>query len=307
MNPGGILAQWFHYYGMSRDDLLALLNTFSLVFEHVEVFEPQRGDLILLGSDRSFSFDFDRIRSRMNSEGNAERLKQLDLPSLHDLLALYQFSLDGTDVPREVLSAKKNTDDNMLLEFSAPKHLYDRAGEENRELLFRLRNRGKIYRGTPGEHLALAEGAVRAWDLAGAAQELDLEEASPSPFRNGVHNLRGRILLLRAGQEKSPRLIAQALAEIEAALACDSTSSTSYFLKGSALLQEGSAGEAVASFQTALRLGEDPALALCFLGMALERSGQIENAINAYRDALALDQANPIARQGLNRLATKGD
>lgn len=302
MNRGGILAQWFHYYGMSTDDLLALLNTFSLVFDYVEIFEAQRGDLIILGSDSPFDFNLSTIRSRMESEGNDEKMRLSGLPDLYDLLALYLFPLDSENMPDPIRNARVNTDDNMLLEFSAPKHLYSHAGDENRELLSRFRNRTRIYRGVAGEHILLAEGAVRAWDLAGATAELLLEEGSPAPDWNAIHNLKGRILLLRASRESNPGLSRPALAEIDEALAVDSTSSTSHFLKGSALLQLGDPGSAATSFEAALRLGEDPAVVLGFLGLAQENIGATDAAVRSYRGALSLDGSNPLARQGLGRL-----
>ncbi len=302
LRKDGILAQWFHCYGMATADLLALLNTYRSVFEHVEVFETQPGDLVLLGSRSPIRFDFDTIEARMDRPGNRAKMKALSLPGLYDLLALYLFPIEEEALPDTIRLAKLNTDDNMLLEFSAPKHLHSSEGEANRKLLFRLRQRQKIYRGIPHEHLRLAEGAVRAWDLDGARAELALEEEGADADSTGVGNVRARILLLRAAREGNSNLAALALGRLEEVLERDPTSATAHFLKGSALLQAGSPEEAETSFREARRLGEEPGVVNTYLGVTAEQLGRKRDALDYYTRALGADPANPVARAGMARL-----
>jgi len=50
LNKSGIMAQWFHIYEMNEMIIRTVLRTFSTVFPHMEVWESQSGDMIMLGS-----------------------------------------------------------------------------------------------------------------------------------------------------------------------------------------------------------------------------------------------------------------
>ncbi len=305
LRPGGIVAQWFHYYSMGEEDLLSLLRTFSDVFPYVDVFLSSPGDLVLLGSESPILFDITRLAIRMEEKNSAAAFRTVGIQSPLDLLSLYLFSINDetrTGVREKLASYPMNTDDNMLLEFSAPRHLYDRESEKNRDVLARFQERSKVHIATSGNYLGLAEGSVRAWDLPGALEELRLESESAEPDWAGIHNLRARILLLRAGREQKAEFVSLAIEEVESALAVDSLSSTAHLLLGSAWLQKREPARAADRFSRALELGEDPALVLSFLGTAREMEGRAGDAIEAYRRALELDPANPVARQGLARL-----
>lgn len=50
LQDGGVMAQWFHIYEMHDGIVDLVLKTFTTVFPNVEVWEPENGDIILLGS-----------------------------------------------------------------------------------------------------------------------------------------------------------------------------------------------------------------------------------------------------------------
>jgi len=50
LNMNGIMAQWFHIYEMNDLIVHTVLRTFNSVFPYIEIWEPQSGDMILLGS-----------------------------------------------------------------------------------------------------------------------------------------------------------------------------------------------------------------------------------------------------------------
>ena len=57
LKPGGIMAQWFHVYEMNDDIVEMVVRTFGSVFPVMEIWEPNAGDIIMLGSDRPWQSD----------------------------------------------------------------------------------------------------------------------------------------------------------------------------------------------------------------------------------------------------------
>ena len=305
----GLVAQWLQYYSMSMDDIFSVLHTFAEVFDYVDVYQPAQGDLILIGSGRPVPILPDRFEERCAPPRIARTLREVSIESATDLLTMYLFSIERKNENsawKVVRDYRLNRDDNMLLEFSAPRHLDDPGLLENRAALAGLHDRSRLHRATGGAHLALAESAVRLWDLTVAEEELAIEESKQDGDLVGVHNLRSRILLSRAGWEKRPELIGEAVAEANRAIRIDPRSSTARFLLGSAAIGQGEWDEAVRLLHEALELGEDRLVTSVYLGIALERGDRIEEAIEAYRTALSIDPENEPARNGLARLE-RGD
>lgn len=303
--PGGVVSQWIQYYGMSRRDLFSVLHTFASVFEYVDVFLPARGDLVLLGSREPIRFDFPKIEERVASPGVRPVLEEVSITGAYDLLTMYLFTIrreENDRAWRAVREAPLNRDDNMLLEFSAPRHIDDTGVFDNRDALARLHDRTKLHEATGNAHLPLAEGAVRLWDLPAAYLEIALEEARPVPNLVGIHNLKARILLSRAGWENEPRLAFEAREEATRALDLDSLSSEARLLLGTAAMRLGNWDEAVLDLRRAIELGEDPAVTGVYIGLAHEQAGRREEAIEAYREALVADPDLPRAREELRRL-----
>lgn len=52
--PGGLMAQWFHVYEMNDEIVFLVLRTFAEVFPHMEIWDTQQGDIILLGSAQAW-------------------------------------------------------------------------------------------------------------------------------------------------------------------------------------------------------------------------------------------------------------
>jgi tetratricopeptide (TPR) repeat protein len=272
------------------------------------VFLPARGDLILIGSDDPIRFDMDVVGRRMKEPRSAAILEEVSIYSPLDLMTMYLFTIDreeGNRAWEAVRGAPLNRDDNMLLEFSAPRHMDDPGVFENRDAMAELHDRSKLHEAAGYDHLALAESAVRLWDLPVAELEIAYEERKAEPDLLGIRCLKARILLARAGWENNPALAGEALDEARAAIEIDRESSEANLLLGTAHLRTGAWTEAEKYFREAIRLGADPAVANVYLGVALERAGKREEAIEAYREALALDPRNEPAIQGLGRLRAR--
>jgi spermidine synthase len=120
LQPEGILAQWFHLYGMSEASTRSLLATFGSVFPHTLVFKDR--DLILLGSRKPIGFDVTRMEAMFNSPRIKESLSGSMARYPFDILA--DLRLDENGLSAYTKDVRLNTDDNLLLELAAPRSLY---------------------------------------------------------------------------------------------------------------------------------------------------------------------------------------
>jgi spermidine synthase len=140
LNEHGIFSQWVPLYSMSPEDFTIILNTFSSVFPHTEVWLFHPGDAILLGSvnpekigvtELMLQFQNPRISSDMNNIG----INSQNFPNF--------LILDENKVKELTKNVSKmNTDDNALIEFRTPKRTISGQDETTR---FILEKGGKIF------------------------------------------------------------------------------------------------------------------------------------------------------------------
>ncbi len=136
---GGVVAQWFHTYNMSPDDLRSVFYTFGSVFEHVSLWNPSVGDLILIGSETPRPLDFLRLVEAFSSPAVVADLERIEIGSYDEFALTYLLDREGLDVFSE--GAEMNTDDRPRLEFGAPRNLYRSTTELNvRDLTRRSSN-----------------------------------------------------------------------------------------------------------------------------------------------------------------------
>jgi spermidine synthase len=129
LKPGGIFCQWLQLYKISPENLRSILRTFQDTFPHLLVFESSEYDLLILGSSEPLSIDLQRMEGRLSHLRVKEDLKRIQIGSVQDILG--HFVIGTREVPAFVKKARINTDDNALLEFSAPKTLYIDTSEAN--------------------------------------------------------------------------------------------------------------------------------------------------------------------------------
>jgi len=129
LKPGGVYCQWLQLYKISPDNLRSILRTFHDIFPHLLVFEASEYDLLILGSFEPLFIDRGRLERRLSQPKVKEDLKRIKVQSFRDIISHFVFGTE--EVPAFVQKAPINTDDNALLEFSAPKTLYVDTSEEN--------------------------------------------------------------------------------------------------------------------------------------------------------------------------------
>ena len=129
LKPGGLFCQWLQLYKISPDNLRSILATFHGIFPHVLIFEASEYDLLILGSIDPLPVDLKKLKARLSQPRIKTDLRRIKIQSVRDVLSHFVF---GTrEIPAFVKKAPINTDDNALLEFSAPKTLYIDTSEAN--------------------------------------------------------------------------------------------------------------------------------------------------------------------------------
>lgn len=135
LKPGGVWSQWVQMYGMDDHDLRSLLRTFASVYDHVLVYATiEESDLVLVGSDAPIRPRPELAFRLMEQPKVRKELRQVDVESPMELVAIFQFDRDRLMEVTE--GAPLNTDDNMRIEYNAPRNLHrDTTGENFRFLL----------------------------------------------------------------------------------------------------------------------------------------------------------------------------
>ncbi|MFQ5631494.1 MAG: spermidine synthase, partial [bacterium] len=141
LKPGGIFCQWLPAYRISRDDFLTVLATFASVFEYVTIWESIPGvDYLFVGSLQPQYFDHGKTTQSLSEPAVQENLSRLlitDAPSF-----LSYFLADDPQVRFLTKNKPVNTDDNVLLEYSAPRNIFNQSA---RTIPFNeIRKRSKI-------------------------------------------------------------------------------------------------------------------------------------------------------------------
>ncbi|MBI3829127.1 MAG: fused MFS/spermidine synthase [Planctomycetes bacterium] len=126
LKPGGIFSQWLHRYQMSEREFKSVMATFADVFPHMQIWCVLPGsDYLLVGSEQPLEQKPAALLERMRPPAVNAYLKRVNFHVLEELLAC--FMADRARVKELCESAEIHTDDNMLLEFAAPRTLYFRG------------------------------------------------------------------------------------------------------------------------------------------------------------------------------------
>ncbi len=115
--PGGIVSQWLPLYEMSTHDLQTVVRTFCAGFRHVMIWVTYY-DAELVGSNDPIVIDEGALSRRMAVPAIRDDLAPVHMGSAGDLLAFFMMGDAGAWAFGQ--GGDLNTDDNLLLEFSAP-------------------------------------------------------------------------------------------------------------------------------------------------------------------------------------------
>jgi spermidine synthase len=145
LKSGGVYAQWIQLYELAPEHLRALVRSFSEAFPNVLIFtSSSRGmDLVLLGREQPWELPLRKLVERANNGQVEEVLQSVGVGGGLDILSLVAVT------PSEAMAftgpGLLNSDDNGLIEFSAPKDMLFYQDFRQDALDFHFRdNRGDL-------------------------------------------------------------------------------------------------------------------------------------------------------------------
>ena len=128
LSTHGYFCQWLPYYHMDKQHFRIILHSYKKVFPHVNVWVAGT-DALLIGSNEKPTLDNGQLSKLFADPGITSKLGQAGIYSISDLLSF--FWLDTAGVERFIAGVDEvNSDNNPVIEFSAPKYLNVRQTPE---------------------------------------------------------------------------------------------------------------------------------------------------------------------------------
>ncbi|MBN2056649.1 fused MFS/spermidine synthase [bacterium] len=132
--PGGILCQWIHSYYMKLDDLKLLLRTLEDVFPSVSLWAGSQGDYLLIAAEAPPVVRTWEIEQRMTG-AVLESLQRIGISRGYEVAV--RRLLADEPLRRFTGPGPVNTDDHPVVEFSAPRSIFQGTEAENRRAVTR--------------------------------------------------------------------------------------------------------------------------------------------------------------------------
>jgi spermidine synthase len=271
LRPGGTLCAWIQGYSLTPRELRAVLAAVRAHFPRVTLWSAGWGDLAIVAGDEGFRIDAQLLLDKAaRHEEIRALLRESDAPDLVSLLS--RNLLAGSHLDRWVGDALPNTDDNLLLEFQAPKLLYRETVRELFESLHAAAG------GTEELVVNAPDGLAEA--LARGRRARDLES-------------RGRLLFREARGEEGLRRIEEALRLLPGDPAISRVLAQALNGRGEAMAHHGDGRGALEQYLRAAETDPgwgEPLANVARLYLAARRS---EPAAAAVEDALAVAPGKP--------------
>jgi len=121
LKPGGIMCQWIHSYSLDRAWFDCVVRTFCEVYPNVQIWQLQQRDFLLIGTEQPLRISPDLVRARLAEPEINRWLKHIDAAKFADVISMH-IAHDSV-LRQRTAAAPLHTDDNMLLEFNAPRSL----------------------------------------------------------------------------------------------------------------------------------------------------------------------------------------
>jgi spermidine synthase len=141
LKKNGILAQWYHLYGVDRHSLKALLKSVSDVFPHYTLWQPTAGDIVIISSNQPLKLDYQQQLLAFEEPDIKSDLARIGIHSMESLMD--HFTMSSKEARTLLLGQQANTDENPVVEFNGPKHLYTATVDDNVHMLFEALDGGE--------------------------------------------------------------------------------------------------------------------------------------------------------------------
>jgi spermidine synthase/MFS family permease len=136
LEDGGIFVQWLQGYEIDADTVRIVGRTLRSVLPHVEIWQPEYGDILLLASRKPRVLDAEQIRLRLEEEPFRSGLpRTLLIGDLEGLLARF---VAGDEIVATIAAApgiSVNSDDQNALDYAFARSVGSGASQAPDELL----------------------------------------------------------------------------------------------------------------------------------------------------------------------------
>jgi len=288
LNPGGIMVQWFHGYGMMPEDFQMVVASFRWIFPNANLWTTNTSDYLLVGSMGPVVVDLERIRKLYN--GNPmlrEDMRQVNMASPEAILS--DFFLDEDDLGRLVAGADLNTDDKLPLEFSTPRALYENTVQLNAQMLRRAKK--SHYPMMTEFSRGLIDRLSVQYDLASSYIHKGMPNEAMEHLK-AVLKIDPQYVpaLVDSGRIKmhSPQIL-EAMDDFQAALKADPRSSEAHYQLGLLYFRQNKTEEGIKSILNAISLDPDNQAYHLELATDFRKVKRYDEAIDEYRQALKHD------------------
>lgn len=122
LSDRGVLCIWLQAYAMSLNDFRMIAHTLCDVMGFVSIWKATTGDILFIAGHRPFEIPLDDVSRRFSAPAVRKDLYRIGIVNV--AMVLGRFISSGEPVRQWASTAPIHTDDNALLEFSAPRSLY---------------------------------------------------------------------------------------------------------------------------------------------------------------------------------------
>jgi spermidine synthase len=154
LNPGGLFLQWVQTYDIDDRTIEIFYRTLGSVFENIETWQTQAGDLLLVASHQPVRWNADQLRSRLAEEPFKSALSGAwQTSGLEGFLAHYLGNEAVTRTLQNLESWPLNTDDHTMIEFAFARNVGLTNG-------FQIENLRAAARAAHSDRANIGEGEV---------------------------------------------------------------------------------------------------------------------------------------------------
>ena len=264
---GGLVGTWIQAYSLPERDVKTIVKTFRTVFPHVTMWELMpEVDYLLIGADHPLPLQYGQFADRLALPHLQADLQRNGVGSAKNLVC--SFVMQDEKIDTFVGSAPVNTDDNAILEFSAPKGLY--------------------------RDLSRQSGIFSLESLV-PYRQADLSFLEDPPEEDLEHAWKARQLALEGSRHQKGQQYAQALDDLEQAAGYDTRDMEVRrvfpeltFMLAEKLMRQRRYDAALEVYDRLLKAIPDNATGHYRRGELYEYLKRKERAINAYERAIEL-------------------
>lgn len=286
--PNGIFCQWLQTYEISPIDFQMVIATMKSVFKHVTLWKASHGDMLVIGSQDEQIFYLDEIEKRLETNPQIQKdLKPYRIKYAEGLLSY--FLLGEKDIEDFIRGARLNTDDQLLLEFNAPKFVYEETDQMilkifdlyDKEPLPPVITHFKNLSDRPDFLVRMAEGFL------GQERYEKAKQYYLQALRFDPASVDAKVGLAEIAYIQDEELF-KALQHIEDALMLEPNHARAYYIRGQIFMKINRYNAASRAFGEAV--GMDPGQADYFegLGSAYEKLSEWSKALDAFKTAMEL-------------------